>query len=506
MARPRRARTKSYDGSTVTTKAPVRPRTTSTATTKTTSDALARVGMARPTTTNTTTVTPTTTTPVEETTEDVAMPKPVTTSYDPTADIQALAEARRQKQIEGLKSRYDQARLGIEERRTELPQQYKEQRRVASAQSKLGAKSFGEFLARRGLARSGESAQARLMQQSALQGQLGNIGMQEQGALDRLGREERGLEQRYLSDVNMAESGIQADTMEQMIRARQQQDLFSRQDALREQQTRSNFLQQQGILDPYGGARLTPEQLGQVSQYQDNYALALQDPNLDPETRRLIEQARYEKVVGSPELMSQYGREYMTPQAIALQEQKYAQSIAGNVIPDYQAEINKVTGDGDPSNDWQIPLLQAERQRKIAGIQSAEAAQQEQLRSEAEFRLNQFGYVTEQDAQILGVPAGTTSTDYQKIEESIRSAKASEGLRSGELELSREKFEDKGTTTTQPDLNYSNAEKYIQDIAYDSDAEAIDKDKAEATIKSLYDSGRISEQTVRDLVARLRLE
>ncbi len=40
-------------------------------------------------------------------------------------------------------------------------------------------------------------------------------------------------------------------------------------------------------------------------------------------------------------------------------------STIGRFSNDYQAEINRVQNDGDPSNDWQIPYLQSARQDKI---------------------------------------------------------------------------------------------------------------------------------------------
>ena len=38
----------------------------------------------------------------------------------------------------------------------------------------------------------------------------------------------------------------------------------------------------------------------------------------------------------------------------------------GRFYGDYQAEINRVKNDGDPTNDWQIPILESARQSKIA--------------------------------------------------------------------------------------------------------------------------------------------
>jgi len=233
-------------------------------------------------------------------------------AYDSTDDLRALGEARKNQQVEGLRKRMEQQRMGIEERRAGIPEQAQEQRRRASAQSRIGAKRFGEFLASRGLARSGEAGQARLMQQMALQGQLGDIGRQEQSQLASLGREERGLEQQLASDIGIAQSGIDAQTMQALINARQQQATLGRQEELRQQQARTNYLSQMGIADPYGGQMLTPEQLQQVSPYSQDYAAALQGGQLDPQTRALVEQARFQKVTGDPNLMSQYGEQYMT--------------------------------------------------------------------------------------------------------------------------------------------------------------------------------------------------
>jgi hypothetical protein len=62
----------------------------------------------------------------------------------------------------------------------------------------------------------------------------------------------------------------------------------------------------------------------------------------------------------------------------------------GQYSNDYQAQINAVQNDGDTSNDWQIPYLQAARNQKVAGMESsaAEAAQQEFENQLALARLN----------------------------------------------------------------------------------------------------------------------
>lgn len=49
-------------------------------------------------------------------------------------------------------------------------------------------------------------------------------------------------------------------------------------------------------------------------------------------------------------------------------------NTVGQFYNDYQAEIDKVKNDGDPSNDWQINILGAARQQKIRELQELEQA------------------------------------------------------------------------------------------------------------------------------------
>ena len=66
-----------------------------------------------------------------------------------------------------------------------------------------------------------------------------------------------------------------------------------------------------------------------------------------------------------------------TANALANQKSEYANTI-GAYSNDYQQEINNVTNNNDASDDWKIPYLQAARQNKIQGMQSAQAAADQQ--------------------------------------------------------------------------------------------------------------------------------
>ena len=58
--------------------------------------------------------------------------------------------------------------------------------------------------------------------------------------------------------------------------------------------------------------------------------------------------------------------------ALATEKQEFGDNIMA-YSNDYQAEINKVQNDGDTSNDWKTPILQAARNEKIAAQQKMAA-------------------------------------------------------------------------------------------------------------------------------------
>lgn len=66
-----------------------------------------------------------------------------------------------------------------------------------------------------------------------------------------------------------------------------------------------------------------------------------------------------------------------TANALANQKREYANTI-GAYYNDYQAEINRVQGNNDASDDWKIPYLQAARNQKLNDIAAAQAAAAQQ--------------------------------------------------------------------------------------------------------------------------------
>ena len=93
---------------------------------------------------------------------------------------------------------------------------------------------------------------------------------------------------------------------------------------------------------------------------------------------------------------------------------RYVQNI-GQFSNDYMAEILKLQNDNDPSNDWKIAYLQNARNQKIAGMNEAEAKAQSELYKQAMDMFSKLGYATGWVAQALGLPEGTTTATYARL-------------------------------------------------------------------------------------------
>jgi len=62
---------------------------------------------------------------------------------------------------------------------------------------------------------------------------------------------------------------------------------------------------------------------------------------------------------------------------LATEKTDYANTI-GAYYKDYQAEVDKITNNNDPSDDWKIPYLQAARTQKISDQQTLQAKAEQQ--------------------------------------------------------------------------------------------------------------------------------
>lgn len=148
-------------------------------------------------------------------------------SYSPkdyTSEINRLAELQKQQAIAGLTKSKDTALSNLDREKADIQPRYYTARNDANTQSKLGAKSFVEYMANRRLTNSGENTQAKLMQNVALQGQIGELKQQEQSAFDEVGRRSTDVNNAYASDVEAARAGIDSQTMQNLINEQRRLD------------------------------------------------------------------------------------------------------------------------------------------------------------------------------------------------------------------------------------------------------------------------------------------
>ncbi|MFW9968613.1 MAG: hypothetical protein ACFFDF_00335 [Candidatus Odinarchaeota archaeon] len=157
-------------------------------------------------------------------------------------------------------------------------------------------------------------------------------------------------------------------------------------------------------------AGLQQQEIGTVGQYAQDYQAEINRRLATPDTEddKLIpylRMARQQKIAG-------------------LQQQEIG--TIGQYAQDYQAEINRRLETPDKQDDKLIPYLKMARQQKIAqlaqGEQETQLAQQkaQQAQQEQAYKLlQQIGYATPEIAQALGIPEGTTTTQYQQTQYNI---------------------------------------------------------------------------------------
>jgi len=132
--------------------------------------------------------------------------------------------------------------------------------------------------------------------------------------------------------------------------------------------------------------------------------------NASQELQELITEAQRQEDLNREESIRQEG---LTAEASALERQQFIETL-GRFQQDFTAQINKVANDGDPTNDWQLPLLETARQEKIQA-EGLDPATGEPLpvdttptltASSALDLWEQTGVASEAISRALGVPVG----------------------------------------------------------------------------------------------------
>jgi len=168
-----------------------------------------------------------------------------TTAQTPQNYIEGLSEAKRKAQMASLAQSRDQALSNLQAEKSGIAPKYYDARNQAAAGAQQSARNFAEFMAARGGTSSGANAQAALMNNMSLQGNLGALGRQEAEAYQDIARRETDARNAYSNNLAQAEAGILGERMNLLLN-----DYYRAQE-------RGDRLTQQAIQNEFARAGLT---------------------------------------------------------------------------------------------------------------------------------------------------------------------------------------------------------------------------------------------------------
>lgn len=312
-----------------------------------------------------------------------------------------LFDAERQKQVALLNQQLEQSKLRLQQEQQKLGATALDATTRANVQDYMARSAMEKATAQQGLGTSGARYQGDIAQNVATQGALGNIERQRLEGLADINR--RGSEAQLARDFGLTqvEGELGTKRLQTMIEETQKRQALEREDALRnmsweredtirqERDAREVQLMQMGWNREDSQRQAEKEYQEKIRQEnilledkrrQEDIALeearrkegiALEDKRLQ-ESRAYNERIQAQRDARELELM-QLGWSREDARTKANQEQKAlddARAIemgtTGRFSGDYQAEINRRLATPDPSDDYLIPQLQAERQQKIA--------------------------------------------------------------------------------------------------------------------------------------------
>lgn len=149
--------------------------------------------------------------------QPIAQTPPIAAQQTPDQYIRDLQQAQTQASLAGLDRARNQALSNLQSERSNIQPKFYEAKRQQIGQSQTGARNFAEYLASKGLNSSGLAGQGEMMRQGALQGQIGALNQQETQAYTDIGRRTSDVENAYLSDVEAARAGSQAQMLQNLI-------------------------------------------------------------------------------------------------------------------------------------------------------------------------------------------------------------------------------------------------------------------------------------------------
>jgi len=294
--------------------------------------------------------------------DDGSVQAPATVSNDIDGMVEQLERAKLDNIVSGLGKARDTSLSNLAAEETTIKPQYYKARNAVSAGNQLGRRTLAEELSRRMETNSGVADEANIRANMSLQGSIGDLQQQETAAFGDIARRKSDVNNAYESDVANVKAGLAATSLSERIAEMRRQDELSRQDA-RYAQEDARYADETA----YGRGR---DKVAD-SRYDSNLA----DKKLDDE------------------------------------KQNYADTIL-RFYDDFQAEINRVRNDGDPSNDWRIPMLETARQQKKQGMVAGEQAASDAEYDKAFEMWKTSGVADQYISDVLGVPLNARTANF----------------------------------------------------------------------------------------------
>lgn len=346
-------------------------------------------------------------------TQNVDTPKVTTNQFDYKTELDKLKQQNIARITNKLSERYNQVVSDIAEKRAQVLPAYEQKRLGAQSQSQLQAKNFSEFLANRGLSRSGTSQQAELMRNMQLQGTMNQYDQQMQDELNYLKKQQDDAKRAYNSDLKNAELEAESNYMDNLIKYQSEQDKLQRDEAWKQKEYEAmmkrdelNAIQKKYEMDK-----------AKRTDAEDAFVKSITGLGNNMDYQAEIDSI---KIDGDPT------NDWKIPYLVRERQNKINTNLAqdvqgiGQYYNDFQAEIDRRKKTPDKMDDALIPYLEAERAKKVASMRKDETTAKENKQKQAMDLFKQIGYATPEIASILGISAGTTTPEYLKAQYEIK--------------------------------------------------------------------------------------
>ena len=300
---------------------------------------------------------------------------------------QAAMDTAKSSNLTSFQNALDAAMQAYDTEGAAITPAYYEKRRQATGASDIGAMNFAQYMASRGI-KGSAGAMPEIYRNAGLNQQIGALNQAEAADVSDLAGRRSTTQNAYNANVANLENAYNTDL-----------------------------------------AALNADYEARKLGIQNSYDADVAGANADIDAQGLqayIDQMNADRAYGLQEAaMTGYlngtptleGMQYQQSQQDA-QRQQWLDTI-GQYSNDYQAEIDKISADNDPSNDWQLAYLRNARQQKLqqqAEQQAAAAAQESEDAQQAYKNALQmwqtYGTATSQIASVLGVPVGARTADY----------------------------------------------------------------------------------------------